>query len=405
MKNFRNDLVKRLIPLGVYLIGIGVSLRSALVEFTLQSGDTSQEYVLYLEYLKAGRWYPIADSMQASCLMTTYIPSVIQKITGIDPYILFLLIPSLLMAVIPVVVYYIARLYVDNKWAVLSAVFVMCQVCFQRSMVYARNNIAMVFVSLIILAVLNKNWKWSIKAPIIFVSVIGMVISHYSVTYTVIAWLIGGAILLSIVLVIKRLNWRPVVMLVCVAILLFMASFVWLDRITDVPATYAEKVLAAATKDIIGGVATLPSGQTILLEYENKDSVVAAAFGVGFWERNAPQKIEFIISWVTILLLTVGIAYYCYKVVKKQPVDYLLLSLAVVGYLGVVLAVLVPSISRFIGIARIYYTVAIIFAVFYSIGSKILFKWKPIWCASLVLIVYGLCTSGMMHLIFGVSRV
>ena len=396
---------KRFIPIGLWLVGFAIAIRFALVEFTVRAGDTSQEYVLYLEYLEAGRWYTIIDSMQASCLMTTYIPSLVQRILGIDPYINFLLIPSLIVAFIPVVVYYIARLYVDNKWAILSAVFVMCQVCFQRSMIYARNNIAIVFVSLIILAVLNKEWRWSVKAPIIFISSIGMVISHYSVTYTVVAWLLGSAILLSILWALKRLNWRPIVTLVCVAIVIFTASYVWLDRVTDVPATYAEKVLTYATEDIIDGVAMIPSGETILLEYENKDSVVAAAFGRDFWNRNAPQKIEYIISWATILMLTVGIAYYCYKAIKKQQVDYLLLTLAVVGYFGIVLTVFVPSISKFIGITRVYYNVAIIFAVFYTIGSKVLFKWKPVWCASLVLVVYGLCTSGAMHLIFGVSRI
>ena len=110
-------------PVVIYLIALAILLPFALGSGFTLTGDTSSEYALYFAIVETGVWDPPVDNLLASCLSTTLFPALIQRVTHVDPLLVFQLYCCFTIAFLPVTIYYLAKRYLPIAGALIAVGF------------------------------------------------------------------------------------------------------------------------------------------------------------------------------------------------------------------------------------------------------------------------------------------
>jgi uncharacterized membrane protein len=138
-------------------------------------------------------------------------------------------------------------------------------------------------------------------------------------------------------------------------------------------------------------------------------------------QKSIPQKVEFIFTWLTLILIGIGILTLIrrYKemsfpklIVKKSDflknkfeVEYFMIALACCGLL--VAAIAIPYLSVGYSLERVYLLAIVILSPFFLIGGIMLsrrLKVKASLTILVVLILYFMSTSGVTYQICSVPR-
>jgi len=152
-------------------------------------------------------------------------------------------------------------------------------------------------------------------------------------------------------------------------------------------------------------------------------SVVQAAFGSTLAYSGVAQRLEFVFSWLTILLVSIGLLAALGRFIKVMiakpnakhgkpsflpdtfEAEYLMLSAAC--YLLLVATVILPNVSEGYGSTRVYLQMTTLLSVFFVIGGITVARYlksRPHWILLAVLIPYLLSTTGVTTQVFGFPR-
>lgn len=187
-----------LIAAGLYLVVLSWMLYYNLSHQI--TGDGIHEFMTYVFNIANG-WHYREGNIVNSCLMTTWVPAMLQKITGWDAVTLFRVFPPVFYALMPMFTYLIARRYLKPGESVIAALVV----CFTSSIAYftdiGRVGVALGFLSGMVWALLNKRLWWGI----VFASLV--VFSHYGTS--LIAVFIAGVICVVNYIINRRLSGYP----------------------------------------------------------------------------------------------------------------------------------------------------------------------------------------------------
>lgn len=142
-------------------------------------------------------------------------------------------------------------------------------------------------------------------------------------------------------------------------------------------------------------------GRMFVMEY--KEPVVQVAFGKTLKYMNVAQKFEFGLSWAIVLLIVGG---YVVAVVKRK-FSGRHMALALLCFMFIGLTLLIPSMSNGYGIARVYFTSLPLLAPCFvigviAVGKRI--KTNPYLLATVLLVSYSLCVSGVLYTVLGVAK-
>ena len=420
----------------IYFLALGITLGYALTKTEIIS-DKAIEYLLYLEAVKSGSWHFVTDNIVNSCLMITYIPAIIQRITHIDATLLFKIYPCFFYSLMPMFVYLTSRKYLNIWYSLISAFLILSNFYFLYNSFYTgRVGLAWAFFAGLIWAVLNQRFVWSLVLSIL------IIFSHYGTAYVAII-ILGTAWLVS--LIIKRKWNKEYLNFGIVLAVLIAVTLVWHGAIARESGRYTEEFVKSALtleptkpEDITekykqttspdqNPVVTTSNGQTsetqsvitsstpdteksvitqrigTIFELEYKESVVQVAFGKTLPYMNIPQKIEFVLSWLIVLLLTGGLL----AALLRNKLSDIHAIMAVTVYGLIVLTVAIPYLSVFYGISRVYFTAMAIIAPCFAMGTQEVSKLLKIngyILPAIILVVYALCVSGIMHSWFGIVK-
>jgi len=135
-----------------------------------------------------------------------------------------------------------------------------------------------------------------------------------------------------------------------------------------------------------------------------------------------PQRIEFVFSWLTIVLMSIGLLITIVKLRTRAAISYAkhgkpgylpenlsaeYIALSIACYILVVATVLLPYVSEAYGASRTYMQMMVPLSVFFVIGGIEVaryFKLRPHLLLVAILVPYFLCTTGFMCQIFGSPR-
>ena len=393
----------RYYPLVIWLIGLGIVLRYALVDFALVS-DASSEFIVYKLAVETGKWQALHEhGLLSSCLWTSYIPAMFQRVFNTDIVWTFKLFPCLFFPFLPVIVYYLARRMVSPFYAFLAAAFLMVQIYFLWMPQLARVGVSLVFYGLALLVIFNENLRFSKKVILFVVLAACLVTSHYGTTYVAVFVFGVTCAVLAALWLIKKIHYPCLKALLVFTGLLVVVVVFWHGLLNPTPLEIGERIIRSTIEGETygqGSTGEVPGFWSL----EARESVIQVAFGKTFPDMNIPQKVEFIASWLTILLMSWGLA----LMAKRCGVMRGLVVLMGVCYLTIVGSVIVPVIGIKYGIARVYFHMMMLLSVCFVVGSMdVAGRLRiPHWLvAAVVLAVFGLCTSGLMYEIFGLSRI
>lgn len=415
-------------PLIIVLIAFAVILRYAFADYALVS-DAETEFMVYSSMAETGKWGIVANqTLLSSCLFTTFFPALFQRTFNTDLVLTYKLFPSFIVPFLPVVVYFLAKKWTSPFYAFLASAFVMGQIYFLWALSFSRIMVALVFFSLALLVIFDERFGLKAKIGWAMLFALCMVTAHYGVTFGTLG-AVGIVIVTMLVLKgIRRYHYPNLKAMSAFWVVLLVGTIVWLGIINTYPLACGKMLVLRSLKIepprtevvspplIVNPSTTSPPMDVVKIpipvvekeEYgffslESRETVIQAAFGKTLPIMNIPQKIEFALSWLTILMVTWGLAITTWR--YRLGNDWVLLMLTCYGI--IVVSVILPEIGLGYGIARVYFHMVIVLASCFIIGGKDVAKRirvpAPVVLLT-VLILYGLSTSGVTHILFGLAR-
>ena len=439
---FNHKFSKRLYPIVIFLISISLLLLLALRSNHVIGADTHQEYYFFQTTLDNLHWCAFGHSTLDACLAISLLPTIYQSILNIDPEFLFKILYSLLFSISPLVVYVLSKKYVGDFYEFLTSCFFMAQFNFLMTEVHARTNTAILFFALAMMVLFNDKIDPLKKRVLFIVFMASCMVSHYSTTYIFFFVMIGtfvGVEILSKKYIVKK------VVSLTIMILFFALIFFWYSQVTEA--------------SFYSGVIFVKETFRSLNEFfvvEASGLTTQAMLGEGIGQKGIPHKIEFMLTWLMLALIGIGILTLIrrYKEMsfpelnfkklaflkEKFEVTYFVIVLVLSGLLVATLAI--PFITAGYSLERQYTLAMVVLSVFFVIGGITLSKnlslgkkalpkkqkerknisqqtFKGHFASKsggkgsdnrayliilLVLIPYFFCTTGVMYQVFGIPR-
>jgi hypothetical protein len=176
---------------GLYLAAAGLLLLTSLRGWSITGHDVQTEYEYFRLTLGGGRWtvgsYPDAYN---ACLSITLLPVSVARLTTFPDIWIFKALLPLLFACTPVLVHRSVRNVAPQLTALLSAVFFMAFPTFFTDMVYlGRQEVAFLLLGCGSVVLTDATRPLRRRRIMFMVLVAGMVLSHYSTTYVLVATL------------------------------------------------------------------------------------------------------------------------------------------------------------------------------------------------------------------------
>ncbi|KKN79327.1 hypothetical protein LCGC14_0341090 [marine sediment metagenome] len=344
--------------------------------------DGVKEYQAYLMNIKYG--WEFRQTLVNSCLITTWIPALIQKATGWDSMLLFRVFPVIFYALMPAFTYLIARRYLSMKYAIVGVLVVV----FNSHILYfpdmGRVGVAMGVMSGMIWALLEKRLIWSIVFALL------LVFSHYG-TSMIAMGLVGVAFLIP--LVIRRRYFKHYLIIFCV---LVVTVGVWHFGV----ARYSGMIMSQTL------LQTEQTGQILsqhpdLLDITTREAAVQAAVGLNI--SSMPQIIEVIANWLVVIVISLGL----YFIVRGKKIEgqFKIMALAFWGL--ILFTIIIPPLSVYYGAMRVYFASTVLLAICFPLGAERIARVlhvAPILLMSIVLVLYALVTSGIIYMPFGLVK-
>lgn len=179
----------------VYFLSLALLLMTSLRGWDITGHDIQREYYVFQLAQMHGQWGIgwFVDAYNA-CLSITILPAVLSAVTGLSGVVLFKVVFQVLFALCPVMVYLIARRFGSTLVALLATIYFVAFPTFFTDMPFMiRQEIGFLCLGATILMVTNARWAVQRRITWTLFFALGLVISHYSTTYVLIA-LIGIAL-------------------------------------------------------------------------------------------------------------------------------------------------------------------------------------------------------------------
>lgn len=401
------SITRYLILLWVIAFGLLVNYaRSDQMLLYIMNSDGATEYKLYLQAIE-GTFSPVKGVLLLnSVLSTTVLPATIQKILHTDPLLTFRFFSCFILPFLSVLVFHIAKRYTSNLSAFLVSLFFITNYVFVRGTSYARTGIACLFFALLIWAILDDDLsKWK-RYTLLILSPVGIVLSHYSVAY------IGALVLVVclgldyLYLKVQKASVRRLWYIVLPMAILLVSSVIWYWGVAVTPQRYIKTIIAELAKaptGIPGGMHTIDAENKPkeidppnFFSLDTREPVIRVAFGQTFPAMPLAKKIEFVAYWLAIITMSLGLFI---SVWRWKRGDYFYLSLAVIGYLGILLTIILPYASIGYGVGRMFFQMLIFLGTFLAIGSNCIGGRLKVKGEIVLLVIVGvcsLCTTGVV---------
>jgi uncharacterized membrane protein len=409
---FNRIFPSRLYPVVIFLISVSLLLLLALRSNHIIGADTHDEYRYFINTLNSSSWHVYGNTLYDATLSISVLPVVYQEILNISPELLFKVLYSLLNSVTPLVIYILSRKYIEDKYAFLASVFFMFQYNFLMTAANSRTNIAILFFALSMMSLFNNKIDPVKKRILFIIFLFSVIVSHYSTAY--IFFIITLGTYLAMVLLSHKYSDKKSINFTTV-VLFFTTIFVWYSQITEYPFRYGIIFFTNSLKSLYN------------LFIADEDTVVSSGGGVpalvgrNIMSKGIPHKIQFISTWLTFILIGVGIITliryfkkmyfsesYCNMpdfLRRKFDIEYSLISLNCAILL--ILIVIVPYVATGYGITRLYELTMVVLSIFFVSGGLVLskiIKTSPYIIILIILIPYFFSVTEITYSIVGSPR-
>lgn len=247
---FRKKLNESIYPWAILMLSISLLLMYSLRSWHIIGWDINQEYLVFILTNNAKYWSQYAlGSTYNSCISITILPTIFTSFTKINNEYIYKLIFPILFSIVPLMIYLSTKKFLSEVYAFLTSFFFISQWCFIAQMpALARQEIAFIFLALILLLIFNHELNESIKAFLYIIFGMSIILSHYSTTYvwllTMVIFYILGRLLKIIFLKNLKLFFSFKYIL-----LMILVTFLWQYQL-NVPPNNLGDILSTIIYDI-----------------------------------------------------------------------------------------------------------------------------------------------------------
>lgn len=246
----------KLIACSLYIVSLSSAIYYSLQKLIISS-DTLFEYNTYLIYVDEKAWRPIVNNMLSSCLWTTYLPACIQNILKLDnPEIVFRIVGAVLVSFAPMVIFLLCRRFTRDIIALLLAGLFLTSFFYQIYTEYTRINLAMAFVGVLLLAITTTG---RLRYVGIALSVIGLLLSHYTVANAYAIALVVSSGIIILLYFYKRQIIVHGLSVVIAGVILTCGVLVWYHAVPSVW-QYSSSVVERSITEVVN------QGKSIFIE-------------------------------------------------------------------------------------------------------------------------------------------
>ena len=447
---YHHKVPQRLYPSLIFLIGVSLLLMLSLRSNHIIGSDIHEWYYTFQMTLDNLHWSVLDPSTIDACLSISLLPAIYYAFLNINPECLFMLLYPLLFSASPLVVYIIAKKYIDSFYAFLASFFFMAQLTFLWTTGTSNTNLAIFFFALVIMVLFHQDIGEFAKRFLFIIFAASCIISHYSTSYIFLFVLLFTGIGMeimhrilarerkvitpsknpiagsnlhdslpnvatlrsnvtaskSIAIEVPRSPFKRGITMTIV-LLFFVMLFFWYSQIT-----------AAAFNAGVGFIHQTFINLNEWYVMELKGPTIAAAAGKDIC--TIPQRIRLVVSWLSIAFIAIGVlstmARYKRMVAipnsehikpnflhSKFEIEYFVLAL--IGSAILCLSIILPFVMTGYSMERTFFQMLTVLSLFFVVGGIMVAKWlrvRPHWVILLVLIPFFMCTTGTMYQIFDV---
>lgn len=177
--------------LAVFVISISLLFHNALISMYIWGWDIHLEYYIANLVISDSLWDSTIYSNVNAMLSIVMLAPIFSAITDMNLTWVFKIIYPLLFSLVPLGLYRVFQKQTDDKIAFLSVFFFMSIIMFYVDMLQlARQQIAELFLVLIVLLFIDKNMNKVIRSVLLIVFAFSLGVSHYGLSYIFMASLI-----------------------------------------------------------------------------------------------------------------------------------------------------------------------------------------------------------------------
>lgn len=259
---YSRQVATDVIPTALFFIALSLLLMTSLRGYAIVGHDIQNEFRVFELARSAGFW-TIASYKDAynACMSITILPTIFANILALaDPYVYKALF-QVIFALVTTCMYLMVRRYVSAPVALIAAIYFVSFPTFFTDMPFLnRQEIAFLFLVLMFLLGLDDRIAYRMRQALLLLFGGGMILSHYSTTYTVVALLIFVVLARPVVRLVGRflprelkhitfaavhaesLKTRPIITWWMVG-LLAGASFFWSSIFTETSSNSLYRVI------------------------------------------------------------------------------------------------------------------------------------------------------------------
>ena len=193
---FNKFIPRNLYPLAVFIIAISLLYHRSLISMYLWGWDIHHEYYLSNLVMKNSIWDSTIPANTNAMLSIVMLAPIYALISNMSLTWVFKIIYPLLFSLVPLGLYQVFQKQTNDKIAFLACFFFVSLFTFYTEMIQlARQQIAELFLVLLILAMIDKNMGKIKRAFLLIVFGVSLAVSHYGTSYIymfclISAWLI-----------------------------------------------------------------------------------------------------------------------------------------------------------------------------------------------------------------------
>ncbi len=175
------------LPFALFMLSLALLLMTSLRGVSIAGHDIQREFFVFQLAKDAGVWSMAAylDAYNA-CMSITILPTILSNMLHVpDPYVYKVLF-QVLFAAAPVTAFLIARRWLEAPYAFLAGLFFIAFPTFFQDMPFLiRQEVAFLFYGLMIYVLFEDAFSRRLRAAVFVLLGIGVILSHYSTTYTI----------------------------------------------------------------------------------------------------------------------------------------------------------------------------------------------------------------------------
>jgi uncharacterized membrane protein len=197
----RHRLADTTISWGLYAVSLSLLLMTSMRGWYITGHDIQHEYLVFRLTASKGVWN-IANFRDPynSCLSITILPTIFFNTLHIGSQYVYKILFQVIFGTVPVLIYQLMRLYLSKAKSLLAVIYFISFPTYFTDMTFLnRQEIAFLFLILMMLFILSRRIALRKRQWLFMAFGLGVVLSHYSTTYSMLL-IFAAALTLRIIL-------------------------------------------------------------------------------------------------------------------------------------------------------------------------------------------------------------